>query len=160
LPETADLAAVFVRLTRANRVLAIGTSDERSIVAIGRALPADGLLIAIERDAGNAAVLRQRVADAGCAPRVSIIAGDAARYLHKVAGPFELILQRETSVLLRALHDRVVNVLAPSATLLTFNLAADEDYNERLMRDRRLNTVVIGSGGLAISVRHKDRDDT
>jgi caffeoyl-CoA O-methyltransferase len=147
---------MIVRATAARRVLEIGTGTGHAAHAIATALPDDGMLITLERDAALAALARQSLAAAGHAGRVSVMIGDATRYLHKIAGPFELILQDGEPSEYEALHERLVRLLAVSATLLTNRVSNSGKYNETLSRDARLNTVVLNVGdGLALSVRKR-----
>ena len=128
-------------------------------LAVAAALPADGMLITIERDDASATAARRAFAAAGLDHKISVMVGDASRYLHKVAGPFDLVMLDAAVAHYEALHNRLVQLLAPSATLLTFNAAAG-DYNERLAADVRLTTVLVNiDGAVAISVRQKDTHD-
>lgn len=58
----------------------------------GQALAPGGLLLTMEADPRKAARARRRFADAGCGGRISVIVGEAARFLHKVRGPFDVIV--------------------------------------------------------------------
>jgi caffeoyl-CoA O-methyltransferase len=112
------------------------------------------MLITLERDAAAAALARQAFAASGHAHNVSVMIGDAARYLHKLSGPFELIFQDAEPVSYEGLHDRVVRLLATSGTLVTHRVTANDKYNEILRRDPRLRTVVLNlAEGIALSVR-------
>ena len=77
------------------------------------ALPPDGLLLTMELDAGRAATARQNFARAGVESKVNVIVGDASRFLHKVAGPFDLIFQDGSKQLYEPLLDRLVDRLRP-----------------------------------------------
>jgi caffeoyl-CoA O-methyltransferase len=152
--ETTRFVALIVRATRARRVLEIGTGAGRSASAIAEALPADGTLITIERDPTLAAAAREAFASAGLTQRVTTIIGDAARYLHKISGPFDVVFQDGDIAQYEALHDRLVQLLAPSATLITHNTNLAGGYNGMLAADPRLMTMTLSIGeGLALSVR-------
>ena len=154
---TVALVGIIARAIRARRVLEIGTGAGSSSLAIAAALPPDGMLITLEREETVALAARQAVASAGYANRVSVMIGDAARYLHKIAGPFDLVVQDGDVAQYRLLHERLVSLLAPSGTLLTFNVDQAGDYNEMLAADVRLTTFTLNlDGGVAISVKHKD----
>jgi hypothetical protein len=84
-----------------------------------------------------------------------VMIGQPSRYLHKLAGPFDAILQDGMSAD-ALLHDRIVGLLPPSGTLVTSSVASAGKYNEVLNRDARLNTVVLNiAGGVALSVRRR-----
>lgn len=156
--EVATLLGIFVRAVRATRVLEIGTGDGRSGLAIAEALPERGMLITLERDASTAARARHAFAAAGHADSVSVMIGEASRFLHKIAGPFDLIFHDGDAAQYEGLHERLVALLAPGGTLLTHNITEARGYNGVLAADARLNTVILPlENGVAISVlRRKD----
>ena len=107
--------------------------------------------------------------------RVHVMVGDASRYLHKVAGPFDLIFQDGDKPGYLTLLDRLEALLRPGGVLASDNVlwsgavvpgfAPAEDprtddtaalaaYNERLSGDRRFHTVWLPIGdGLSISTK-------
>ena len=161
--------------TGARRVLEIGTAIGYSALWMAPALPEDGLLITLEVDAARAATARANFARANIADRISVIVGDASRYLHKVAGPFDLVFQDGAKALYEPLLDRLVDLLSPRGVLVSDNVLwsgevvegfvaepqrspadarALRAYNERLARDPRLLTTFLPVGdGLAVSVK-------
>lgn len=74
------------------RILEIGTGRGDGTLVLAAALPADGLLIGMEADPALAAAARERLKDAGFADRVSVMVGEPARFLHKIRGPFDVIM--------------------------------------------------------------------
>jgi aspartyl-tRNA(Asn)/glutamyl-tRNA(Gln) amidotransferase subunit A len=70
-------------------VLSVGLS---SALSLARALPADGLLILMDADPARGAAARRSFAEAGLGDRATVIIGDPARMLYKIAGPFDLIV--------------------------------------------------------------------
>jgi caffeoyl-CoA O-methyltransferase len=154
MTAVARLVSMFVRATRAQRVLEVGTGAGTTARLIAEALPPDGMLITVERDRDTAAAARQALAEAGQSHKVSVMIGDAAHYLHKLAGPFDLVLQDGDVAQYAALHDRLVELLAPSGTLITHNTAHAGDYNKVLAADLRLTTRALNVGeGVAVSVK-------
>lgn len=178
-PPTAQLLRALVMATGATHVLEIGTAIGYSALWMASAMPEDGRLITLELDAERAATARRYFERAGLASRVSVIVGDAARYLHKVSGPFDVIFQDGSKRLYEPLLDRLIALLRPRGVLVTDNVlwhgevvpgfvdtpsrdAADTEairrYNERLSRETRLTTVFLPVGdGVALSVRTDDR---
>ncbi len=74
------------------RILEIGSGrGDRTLVLAG-GLPQGGSIIGMEADAAQAATARQRLRGAGHDHRVNIIVGDPLRFLHKVRGPFDIIV--------------------------------------------------------------------
>lgn len=158
--EIAHLLRLVVRATDAKRVLEIGTGTGASGLAIASALPADGMLITLERDAAAAFAARQTFAGAGHAEKVSVMVGEAGRYLHKIRGPFDIVFQDGDVAQYEALHERLVQLLAPSATFVIHNIDIAGGYNEVLNADRRLASARLTIGnGIAIAVRRRDSHD-
>ncbi|RMD78375.1 MAG: SAM-dependent methyltransferase, partial [Gammaproteobacteria bacterium] len=70
-PEQARLLHLLVRLLGARRVLEIGTYTGYSALWMALALPAEGRLVALERDPARAARGSQAFAEAGVGERVA-----------------------------------------------------------------------------------------
>ena len=174
-PQTGALLHAFTRAIGANRVLEIGTAIGYSGTWIATALPENGTLISLERDAARAARAREHFAAAGLAGQISVIVGDASRYLHKVAGPFDLIFQDGDKAQYEPMRPRLVELLRPGGVLITDNVIwsgevipgyiaspkhRSEDteaiaaYNRNLAADSRLYTIFLQVGdGAAISIK-------
>lgn len=155
--DMASLLDVLIRATRAGRVLEIGTGSGASGLEIVAALPPDGWLITVERDAAAAMQARAAFAAAGFDGRVTVMIGDVARYLNKIAGPFDLILQDSEASQYGTLHEKLVALLGPGGLLVTRGIAAAGDYNKLLGADARLTTAFLDiDEGLALSVKRLD----
>lgn len=147
------------RAARVRRVLQIGIGDVQDLLSLAGVLPSDGLFIAVERDPGIAQAARTALSGAGPAANALVIAADATRYVYKIAGPFDLIVQSAVPSDAR-LFEQVLQRLAPGGVLVTLNIAASADYNEKLAEDSRLHTIVLRAGtGVALSVTRQDRHD-
>jgi predicted O-methyltransferase YrrM len=174
----ADAGALLhglVRLTGATRVLEIGTAVGYSGLWMASALPAGGLLISLERDPARAAAARAHFTAAGVGGTVSVMAGEATRFLHKIAGPFDVIFQDGDKHQYGPMLDRLVGLLRPGGVLVTDNLLWDGEVVEgyvaaprhdaestaalraharQLTADARLYTTFLAVGdGLALSVK-------
>jgi predicted O-methyltransferase YrrM len=174
-PEVGALLSVLTRATGARRVLEIGTAIGYSSLWIARALPADGLLITFELDAGRAARAKANFTRAGMAGRISLMPGDAGVLLSKVQGPFDLIFQDGDKEQYEPLLDRLIDRLRPGGLLVSDNVlwngevvpglpkppaprpagaAAIAAYNRRLSAEPRLHTSWLPlRDGVAVSVR-------
>ncbi len=106
--------------------------------------------------------------------------GDAARMVHKVAGPFDLIFNDGDKRQYEPLLDRLVTLLRPGGVLLTDNVLWDGEvvpglvtpprrpaeetaaitaYNQRLAVDPRLVTSFLPiRDGVAMSVKTRASD--
>ena len=173
--QTGALLHALVRAGRATRVLEIGTAIGYSALWMATALPAEGRLMTLERDAARAARAREHLAAAGVADKVSVVIGDATRYLHKVAGPFDLIFQDGDKTQYSPMLDRLVELLRPDGMLVTDNVLwsgevvpgyieppnhdaedtrAIATYNQRLAGDPRLMTTFLPVGdGVALAIK-------
>jgi predicted O-methyltransferase YrrM len=109
------------------RILEIGTGDGNGTLALAATLAPDGLLIIMEEDAGHAAALRQRLSDAGASERVSVVVGESGRFLHKIRGPFDLIVQNDPNDR-DGLHHRLIALLAPGGVLIR----SDRKYSQEI----------------------------
>lgn len=175
-PLTGALLHALARTAGAAKVLEIGTAIGYSTVWLASALPPTGLLVTLERDPARATTARAFVAEAGFDDRVNVVVGEAERYLHKVAGPFDLIFQDGDKTRYAPMLDTLHALLRPGGLLVTDNVLWDgevvpgftsdpkrraEDtsaiarYNERLAADPRFQTTWLPVGdGVALSVRN------
>lgn len=86
-----QMLALFVRMTRAARVLEIGTLGGYSSICMARALPHGGQIVTIEADQHHADVARANIARAGMTDRIHLHVGPALGILPTLEGPFDLI---------------------------------------------------------------------
>jgi len=174
-PDTGALLHTLARACGARRILEIGTAIGYSTLWLASALPADGVLVTMEYDAARASRARDHFAAAGVADRVSVIVGDATRFLHKVAGPFDFIFQDSDKQLYEPMLDRLIELLGPGGLLVADNIlwngevipgyVANKKYSEedtsaivsfskRLAGDSRLYTSFLQVGdGVSVSVK-------
>jgi predicted O-methyltransferase YrrM len=174
-PETGALLHTLARGCGAKRILEIGTCIGYSTLWMATALPAGGALITMEFDATRAARARDHFSAAGYADRVSVIVGDATRFLHKVAGPFDLIFQDSDKKLYEPMLDRLIELLRPGGLLVADNIlwngevipgyvaqkkyseedtAAIVSFSKRVVHDPRLYTSFLPVGdGVSVSVK-------
>ncbi len=93
-PLTGKLLNLLVRMSRARRVLEVGTLGGHSTIWLARAIPSDGRVVTLELNPTHAAVARTNLERAGVADRVEIVVGPAADTLPQLAergdGPFDL----------------------------------------------------------------------
>jgi predicted O-methyltransferase YrrM len=158
--STAGLLETLALACGASRVLAVGTGEGEVTTSLARMLPADGMMITMEIDAATAGRARERVSAAGQGDRVSVMVGDATRFLHKIAGPFDLIFQDSDEQRYDQMLDRLVDLLRPGG-LLVVNRVAGGDvsdalmaFRQRLAADSRLHTSFLAVGdGVSVSVK-------
>lgn len=173
--EVGALLRVLARSVGARRILEIGTCIGYSGIWLAGALPPDGMLITMEKDEARATIAKANFARAGLADRVSVMVGDAALKIVKVAGPFDLIFQDGHKPLYNTLLEPLVKLLRPGGLLVTDNVLWDgevvpgfvehprknaddtraiAEYNERINTHPDLLTSIVPlRDGVAISVK-------
>lgn len=92
-PVNGKLLHLLARMSGARRVLEIGTLGGYSTIWLARGIPADGRVVTIEAEAGNAAVARASIDRAGVGEKVDIRVGRGEHVLPTLAGeePFDLV---------------------------------------------------------------------
>ncbi|MDQ0313663.1 O-methyltransferase [Amorphus orientalis] len=85
-PGQGKMLMLLARMSRAARILEIGTLGGYSTIWLARALPADGTLVSLEIEAAHADVARDNLAAAGLADRVEVRLGPAVESLEALAG--------------------------------------------------------------------------
>lgn len=173
--EVGALLRVLATAAGATRILEIGTAIGYSGIWLAGALPADGMLITLERDESRAREARANFARAGLANRTTVVVGDAQLKLAKLSGPFDVIFQDGDKQLYTPLLDRLVALLRPRGVLVTDNVLWDgevvpgflarpardpadtraiAEYNERVAAHPALvSSVVPLRDGLSVSVK-------
>jgi predicted O-methyltransferase YrrM len=177
-PETGWLLQVLATSIAPMRILEIGTGYGCSGIRLARALAPEGMLFTVERDPARAATARQHFERAALGGRVSVMVGESARLVHKVAGPFDLIVQDGSKDQYEIVLERLISLLRPGGMLLTDNILCQGDvipgfraerahsaestaiitrYSQRLAADTRLATVFLPVGdGVAVSVKRQE----
>ena len=175
LADTGALLHALARACGARRILEIGTAIAYSTIWLASALADDDMMITMEMSGERADRARANLTEAGLDDRVSVMVGDATKFLHKVSGPFDLIFQDSDKQLYEPMLNRLVALLRPGGMLLTDNVlwsgevipgyvaspkhkVADTEaivaYNRRLAADKRLFTTFVQVGdGLSMSVK-------
>jgi predicted O-methyltransferase YrrM len=175
LADTGALLHAMARTAGAHRILEIGTAIGYSTIWLASALPEDAMMITMEMSAERADRARANLTEANLDDRVSVMVGDASKFLHKVSGPFDVIFQDSDKQLYEPMLDRLITLLRPGGVLLTDNVlwsgevipgyvtapkhnVADTQalvaYNRRLAADPRLFTTFVQVGdGLSVSVK-------
>ncbi|MFV2064985.1 MAG: O-methyltransferase, partial [Chloroflexota bacterium] len=84
------LLAMLVAISRARRVLEVGTFSGYSAISMAEALPDDGRLITLELDATHAAKAAEHIAASSVKDKITIVQGPALDSLRALEGPFDL----------------------------------------------------------------------
>jgi caffeoyl-CoA O-methyltransferase len=161
VPEARLLEALIV-ISGARSVLELGTFTGVGALAMAAALPADGRLVTLERDPGNAAVARRHIAASPLADRIELIEGDARETLLRLPGPFDLVWSDAWKAEYPGYLDAVLPKLAPRGVMIADNLFRDgatlppanddEDthgvleFARQVQEDERLHNVLLTVG--------------
>lgn len=172
--EVGALLNVLVVAIGARTILEIGTAVGYSGIWLARGLPTGGMLYTMDIDPERAAEARANFERARLSDRTTVMVGDAARMVEKMAGPFDLIYQDGAKHLYSPLLDRLVTLLRPGGLLITDNVLWEGEvapgftstrrdpeitrviaaYNEKLTADPRLQTSIVPlRDGVALSVK-------
>ena len=157
------LLYLLAKLSRAVKVLEIGTLGAYSTIWLARALPPEGRVLTLEYEARHAAVARGNLARAGLADRVEVRLGDARQLLPQIAangeGPFDLCFIDADKTSYLEYLEWAIRLAHPGSLILSDNLirdgkvlappANDENavavarFNQELARSPHLESVVL-----------------
>jgi predicted O-methyltransferase YrrM len=91
-PDTARLVSLFVRSSRRQRVLEIGTSNGYSTLWLAWSVrPHNGRVISIDRDASKQELAEANLRRAGLREMVELVMGDATEIARRLDGPFDCV---------------------------------------------------------------------
>lgn len=169
-PDEGKLLHVLLRAVGARRVLEIGSLAGYSGIWLARALPRDGRLTTIEKDARHAALARQAYEEAGLASRVELIEGDARAVLPTLRPEFDAVFVDADKEPLAEYFERSVTLLKRRGLLLCDNAflsgrvvdPADHSaqaegvraFNRLAASDRRVVSAVVPiRDGLVVGVK-------
>ncbi len=165
--DVGRLVAMLVRLVNAQHVIEFGTSLGFSTVQLALALKeTGGRLISVEKNPAMVMATRNRLQEAGVESEVHLVEGDAAEWVKRVSGPFDMILQDSDKALYPPMLEDCIQQLRPYGILVAddtlfkpmgipdrFAVPVDE-YNRRVFADRRLYSTILPIGdGVTVSIK-------
>jgi len=147
-PVVGELLYLLARLSRARRILELGTATGYSAIHLAEAArETGGRLLTLETDAAMAERAAANLAQAGLQDWVEIRCGEALKEMATVADPFDLVfLDIEKADYLPALgHCR--RILNPGGLLIADNIAFQEadPFNQALAADNAWRRVSLYS---------------
>lgn len=152
-PDTGRLLWMLVRMTRATRILEVGTSNAFSTIWLAAAArETGGRVITLEQSPDKVTQARANLARAGVADRVEIREGRAADSLAGLPGPFDFVFLDADRPSYAIYLELVLPKLTPSGLLVADNIVSHgpelEDYLGRVKSNPALFsvTVPIGNG--------------
>ncbi|MFT4229143.1 MAG: O-methyltransferase [Microbacterium sp.] len=151
-PVAGKLLHLLCRISRARRVLEIGTLGGYSTIWMARGIPHDGRVVTIEAEPRNAAVARASIDRAGVGDRVDIRVGRAEHVLPTLEGgePFDLVFidaDKESNALYL---DWAARLGHPGTVVVVDNIGrggrvADADTTEPQVIGTRAGLELLGS---------------
>lgn len=161
-PDAGRFLQVLLRALNARRVLEVGTLGGYSAIWIARALPPDGTLITIEREAHHAAFAERYLERAGLATVAQVRRGRALDVLPSLDGEqFDLVfLDADRSPLL-TYFEWALRLVRPGGIIVAHNallggrvahteVRADDDdvravreFNARIATDDRVTSILM-----------------
>lgn len=153
------LLRVLALVSRATRILEIGTLGGYSTIWLARALPADGMLLSLESEATHAEVARRNVATAGLADRVEIRVGRAVDSLSDIeregAEPFDMVFIDADKPAYAEYFSAVLRLSAPGTLIVADNVVRGGDVvnattgDEAVVGIRRFNAALANEARVA-----------
>jgi caffeoyl-CoA O-methyltransferase len=166
-PAQGKLLMLLAQMCHARRILEVGTLGGYSAVWMGRALPADGVLVTLEINPANAAVARRNLERAGLADRVNVVVAPATESLTGLIAdrvpPFDLVFidaDKERSV---EYFDAALTLSHPGTVIIVDNVVREgaiidaqstdgmvqgmRRLTEHVARERRVSVTAIQTVG-------------
>lgn len=144
----------LVTMTKARRVLEVGTFTGWSSIAMARALPPDGSLITCDVNEVTTAIARRYAEEAGVADRIEYRLGPGVKTLGTLEGPFDLAFIDADKGGYVDYYEAVLPKLAPSGVIVADNTLSGLDaeressqaiarFNEHVLHDDRVDSVFL-----------------
>ena len=150
--------AALVRLTRATRILELGTFTGYSSIAMATALPPDGRIITCDLDPETTAIARRYMDESGHGDKIEIRLGPALETISTLEGPFEIVFIDADKQNYEAYYEATLPLLAGNGLLIADNVLwsgrvveddgdestrAIKDFNEHVRNDPRVVSVML-----------------
>jgi len=130
---------LLARLSKAKKILEIGTLGGYSTIWLARALPPDGKIISLEVDPKHAAVAQKNVNHAGLSELVEIRIGKAIEELPKLLGenegPFDVIFIDADKPPYKEYFEWSLKLSRPGTLIIADNVIRDGKVLEKISPD-------------------------
>jgi caffeoyl-CoA O-methyltransferase len=153
------LLAELVRLSRARRVLELGTFTGYSSISMALALPPGGKIVTCDVDPETTAIARRYAEEAGVVDRIDYRLGPGLETIAQLEGPFDLIFIDADKDNYVNYYEATLPLLADDGVMVVDNTlwsgrVADPDdddentrhiraLNERVQADERVENVLL-----------------
>jgi len=144
----------LVTMTRAMRIVEVGTFTGWSSIAMARALPPGGTIVTCDINEETSAVARRYAEEAGVADRIEYRLGPAVETLAALDGPFDLAFIDADKPGYIDYYEAVLPKLASGGTIAADNTLFGLDgegenataiarFNEHVLHDDRVESVLL-----------------
>jgi len=145
----------LVFMTRAKRVLELGTFTGWSTIAMARALPPDGTIVTCDVNEETTAVARRYAEEAGVADRIDFRVGPGIETLATLDGPFDLAFIDADKEGYVDYYEAILPKLSPQGVIgadnTLFGSGGPNDeitdaisaFNEHVLDDDRVEAVLL-----------------
>jgi predicted O-methyltransferase YrrM len=161
-PSQGKQLHLLARSIGARRILEIGTLGGYSTIWLARALPPDGLLVTLEREARYADVAAANIQRAGLSAIVDLKVGAALQTLPLLAAerppPFDLVFIDADKAHTPDYFTWAVQLTRPGAWIVADNVIRDgalvdpEVHTPDVLGNRRLHEIIAGDAAIAARV--------
>jgi len=138
---------LLVRMSRATRILEVGTLGAYSTIWMAKALPAGGTIVTLEYEPHHAEVARRNIARAGYSGRIEVRVGAAAETLPVLAAekpePFDFVFIDADKPNNTVYLDWAIRLGRPGTVIVLDNVVRDGQVANAESRDPN----VLGSRG-------------
>jgi predicted O-methyltransferase YrrM len=150
--------AALVRLTRAKRILELGTFTGYSSISMASALPPDGRITTCDVDPEATAIARRYMDESGHGDKIEIKLGPALETIQTLEGTFDIVFIDADKPNYQAYYEAVLPLLADNGLLIADNVLwsgrvvepdGDEStkaikaFNEHVAGDDRVVSVML-----------------
>ena len=145
----------LVTMTRAKRIVEVGTFTGWSSIAMAQALPPDGRIVTCDVNEETSAIARRYAEEAGVADRIEYRLGPAVETLAALDGPFDLAFIDADKGGYVDYYEAILPKLAPGGTIAADNTLFGSDpeggenaqaitrFNEHVLHDDRVEAVLL-----------------
>jgi caffeoyl-CoA O-methyltransferase len=144
----------LVSMTRAKRVLEVGTFTGWSSIAMARSLPPDGIVVTCDVNEETNAVARRYAEEAGVADRIDFRLGPGVETLATLEGPFDLSFIDADKSGYVDYYEAILPKLSPDGLIAADNtlFGLDRDgenargitrFNDHVLADERVEAVLL-----------------
>jgi caffeoyl-CoA O-methyltransferase len=149
---------LLVRLTRARRVLELGTFTGWSSIAMAWALPPGGVVVTCDVDPEAQEIARRYAEEAGVADRIDYRLGPGTETMQSLEGPFDLVFVDADKEGYADYYEAALPLLADDGLIVADNVlwsgrVAEDDpdertrtimaFNDRVRNDERVVAVML-----------------